>query len=243
MLPTFPSEDSLETLDCFPYPEGYQYEFKENIVSQDKLIPTICAFLNNQGGFIVIGVRDCDLVICGLPKSATEKKIDMFLLSLDTIFHQTLIAKESGDAIDFESLQIKRIITHGRRLLIIQVVPLPNTKYLCRDGSKWIRVSASNYRVSTSKLLHQVDLQRHLFSQQRKLQTEYKDLVENLQAELCSGASKLEAVSTELIWTRAQLYEKILKEKKEADYALSSENQSKKIYSLYYLLCGIKFSI
>lgn len=234
-LPPFPSEEALGTLERFPYPEGYQYEFKENLIGQEKLVATICALLNNQGGYIVIGVRDCDLAICGLPKSATEKKIDMFLLILDTIFHQSLIVKEDGEPLDVDSIRVVRVVINSKRLLTIVVSPKPASKYQCKDGSQWFRVSASNYRVPTSKLIREMELQRHLFTQQKRMEEEYKELFEGLQEEIRTGASKIEKLSADLEWTKTRLYKLILESKERAE----REREEDKQKGVWFLFCKI----
>jgi len=233
-LPPFPSEEMLSSLERFPYPEGYQYEFKENLIGQEKLVSTVCALLNNQGGYILIGVRDCDLAICGLPKSATEKKVDMFLLILDTIYHQSLIVKESGEPLDVESIRVTRFSFNNRRLLLITVQPKGEEKVQCKDGTKWFRVSASNYKVPATKLIREMELQRHLFTQQKKMQEEYKELFEGLQDEIRTGMSKVEALSTELEWMKSKLAEKILADKERAEQSLAQPRGG-----LLCLLCNL----
>jgi predicted HTH transcriptional regulator len=224
-LPPFPSEEVLSSLERFPYPEGYQYEFKENLIGQEKLVSTVCALLNNQGGYILIGVRDCDLAICGLPKSATEKKVDMFLLILDTIYHQSLIVKETGEPLDVESIRVTRFSFNNRRLLLITVQPKGEEK-----------VQASNYKVPATKLIREMELQRHLFTQQKKMQEEYKELFEGLQEEIRTGMSKVEALSEELEWTKSKLAEKILADKERAEQTLAQPRRG-----LLCLLCSLSW--
>ena len=238
MLAPFPSDDEMQHMDHFPYPEGYQYEFKENLIGTEKLVSTICALLNYKGGYIVIGVRDVDLGIIGLPKAANEKKVDSFLLICDNIFHQNIIIKEDGTPLDVDSLRIRRLVSNGRRLVILEINPKPNTKYQSNDGSRWIRVSASNYRVSTIRLLREVDVARQLYSQQRKIQEEYKDLIEALGEEVKKGMGKTEHLEAELKWTQKVLFEKILADKAVAEGEIAKETHSKSLFlSCLRLLC------
>ena len=227
-------------MDHFPYPEGYQYEFKENLIGTEKLVSTICALLNYRGGYIVIGVRDMDLAIIGLPKAANEKKVDGFLLICDNIFHQTIIIKEDGTPLDVESVRIRRVTSNGRRLLILEIEPKPNTKYQSNDGSRWIRVSASNYRVSTARLLREVDVARQLYSQQRKIQEEYKELIDGFGEELKKGMGKMEQLEADLRTTQKMLFEKILADKVEVENTLMTEKVQQGrgfILSCLRLLC------
>lgn len=239
MLPPFPSDEELQHMDHFPYPEGYQYEYKENLIGTEKLVSTICALLNYKGGYIVIGVRDIDRCIIGLPKAANEKKVDGFLLICDNIFHQNLIIEADGNPLDVENIRIRRVTTSNRRLIILEIEPKPNTKYQSSDGSRWIRVSASNYRVSTARLLREVDVARQLYSQQRKIQEEYKELIDGFGEELKRGMGKMEQLEADLKWTQKMLFEKIL-----ADKAAAEEEVAKKPFGkslvlscLQYLLC------
>lgn len=238
MLPPFPSDEDFQHLDQFPYPEGYQYEFKENLIGTEKLVSTICALLNYKGGYLVIGVRDVDLGIIGLPKAANEKKVDGFLLICDNIFHQNIIIKEDGTPLDVDSIRIRRLNSNGRRLVILEIEPKPHTKYQSNDGSRWIRVSASNYRVSTTRLLREVDVARQLYSQQRKIQEEYKDLIDGFGEELKKGMGKMEQLEADLKWTQKMLFEKILTDKAVAEEEVAKETRGKSfILSCLRLLC------
>jgi predicted HTH transcriptional regulator len=238
MLPPFPSDDDFQQLDKFPYPEGYQYEFKENLIGTEKLVSTVCALLNYNGGYIVIGIRDIDLGIIGLPKAANEKKVDGFLLICDNIFHQNIIIKEDGTPLDVDSIQIRRLNSNGRRLIILEIEPKPHTKYQANDGSRWIRVSASNYRVSTTRLLREVDVARQLYSQQRKIQEEYKDLIDGFGEELKKGMGKMEQLEADLKWTQKMLFEKILADKIVAEEEVAKEMRGKSLFlSCLRLLC------
>ena len=239
MLPPFPSDEEFLQLDHFPYPEGYQYEFKENLIGTEKLVSTICAFLNYSGGYIVIGVRDVDLAVIGLPKAANEKKVDGFLLICDNIFHQNIIIKEDGTPLDVDSFRIRRLTSNGRRLVILEIDPKPNTKYQSNDGSRWIRVSASNYRVTTARLLRETDVARQLYSQQRKIQEEYKDLIEALGEEVKKGMGKMEHLEAELKCTQKILFEKILADKAAAEEAFTKEKEQGRgfLLSCLRLLC------
>jgi predicted HTH transcriptional regulator len=238
MLPPFPSDEDFHHLDQFPYPEGYQYEFKENLIGTEKLVSTICALLNYKGGYLVIGVRDIDLGIIGLPKAANEKKVDSFLLICDNIFHQNIIIKEDGTPLDVDSLRIRRLVSNGRRLVILEIEPKPHTKYQSNDGSRWIRVSASNYRVSTTRLLREVDVARQLYSQQRKIQEEYKDLIDGFGEELKKGMGKMEQLESDLKWTQKMLFEKILADKAVAEEEVAKETRGKSLFlSCLRLLC------
>jgi predicted HTH transcriptional regulator len=227
MLPPFPSDEELQHLDHFPYPEGYQYEYKENLIGTEKLVSTICALLNHKGGYIVIGVRDVDRCILGLPKAANEKKVDGFLLICDNIFHQNLIIEEDGTPLNVENVRIRRVTSGGRRLIILEVDPKPNTKYQSSDGSRWIRVSASNYRVSTARLLREPDVARQLYAQQRKIQEEYKDLLDGFSEDLRRGMEKMEQLEADLKWTQKMLFEKILADKAAAEECVAKETQSR----------------
>lgn len=224
-------------MDHFPYPEGYQYEFKENLIGTEKLISTVCALLNYKGGYIVIGVRDVDRCVIGLPKAVNEKKIDAFLLICDNIFHQNLIIQDDGTPLDVDNVRIRRIISAGRRLIVLEVDPKSDTKYQSNDGSRWIRVSASNYRVSTARLLREADVARQLYAQQRKIQEEYKDLIDGFGEELKRGMGKMEQLEADLKWTQKMLFEKILADKAAAEETVAKETRSWSLFSCLRLLC------
>ncbi len=212
-------------MDHFPYPEGYQYEFKENLICNEKLISTVCAFLNHKGGYIVVGIRDTDLSILGLPKSCSEKKIDSFLLSCDNIFHQNTIVKEDGEPLDIESLRIHRITTADRRLILLEVHPKAGATYQTNDGHRWIRIAASNYHVSTQRLMTISDFHRRLSAQRRAVDLEYKDVLTGFGEELKRGSAKIDALELELKKTQHILYTKILQDKAIVEKSLTVQEK------------------
>lgn len=237
MLPPFPTVAELDTMDQFPHPEGYQYEFKENLICNEKLISTVCAFLNHKGGYIVVGIRDMDLSILGLPKSCNEKKIDSFILNCDNIFHQNTIVKEDGSPLDIDSLRIHRITTADRRLVVLEVIPKSGTSYQTNDGNRWIRVAASNYHISTQRLMTLSEFHRRLTAQRRAIDIEYKDLMSGLGEEIKKGAAKMDTLEYELRVTQQVLYAKILQDKAAAEKAVAAEKTSTEPSGSFLLSC------
>lgn len=81
-LPVLPN--TLTAGEKFPYPEGTTIEFKQ--ANTAKLADTLCAFLNTQGGYYIIGVRD-DGVVCGIDR----KLLDARLCTVDSILRGNCI--------------------------------------------------------------------------------------------------------------------------------------------------------
>lgn len=115
--------------------EGVNLEFKEATNSLPKTIfETICAFLNTEGGTILLGVTD-DGSVKGIdPSCVTKIKTDLFNLSnnpqkIDPVF----------------VLAVNETVYKSKTILIIQV-PVGSQVYKCK-GSIYIRREDGDYRV------------------------------------------------------------------------------------------------
>jgi hypothetical protein len=237
-----PSVTELAGLETFPFPEGHQWEFKENVIDNPKLHPLICAFLNGAGGYLILGVRDVDLAIIGVPTTTTAKQIDSFLLRCDDIMHCGFVLKEDGKTIAPNAVTATVIsLDSTRKIVIVRVEPEPGVRYICKNGDMYIRLSASNHRfgsqnyVDSAELKHRLCIieQRLAKEKQRdlaRIQNECRGLVvlankavdearEKLRVALKdTGAAKEEAsVAVKLLW------EKILAEKAAVEAKMETE--------------------
>lgn len=150
MLPPLPSDEELLTMEKFPYPEGHQLEFKQQPIKYDKLLATICAFLNCDGGYLIIGIKDATLDICGIPKEFTDKNIDTFMLGIDQIYRQELLVDNDGCPISPFNIQVRNVFNSMKRLVIIRIEP-DGRRYHCKySGAQYIRLSCSNSKLSNS---------------------------------------------------------------------------------------------
>jgi predicted HTH transcriptional regulator len=132
----------------FPMPEGTNLEFKEGFATpMDKIFATICGILNAGGGYIVFGVRDIDHAITGIRPRG--KEYDRFLLNIDTIYHAHIVRTTDapGDAVALGTVTTDLVAaTDDKQMLVIALRPVIGKRYETADGTRWHRLSASNYR-------------------------------------------------------------------------------------------------
>jgi hypothetical protein len=219
MLPPLPSDEDLLTLKTFPYMEGFQWEFKEAPINNEKLLPVVCAFLNGGGGWIIIGIRDIDRAICGIPDCIKDKVVDSFIVRCDNILHQNLIIREDGQPMAHTCIHARVVFNANRRIIVVRVEPEPDTTYSCYDGARYIRLSASNYRMSTDRYYTQNDMNLMIEKISKKIKKESMYTLLQQQSALEMGAEKVVALEKEVATIRQALFDKILAEKREAELA------------------------
>ena len=173
MLPPFPSDTELLIVEKFPYPEGKQYEFKNSLFISNKIIPTICAFLNTDGGYLVFGVDDSTLEITGL--KATTKEVDVFILdNIDKIFHNSIIInKDDFTTLKPHNLKSKVLWKNNKVIVIVTVLPDEGAQYQVDNGTMYYRANASNLKVRTDKMYNEFSVNSMLQSQKKHLTKEY----------------------------------------------------------------------
>jgi len=113
-------------------------------MNKDKLHETICALLNSKGGYIVIGVRD-DGFISGVDR----KVVDFMSLMVDDIHHRRIIIRNNDTPLLFHNIKAEPIIFSNKTLVKIVVQPDEGELYRLKSGDIFIRLSASNYHLST----------------------------------------------------------------------------------------------
>jgi predicted HTH transcriptional regulator len=217
MLPPLPSDEELATLQTFPIPEGQHWEYKETVISSEKLLQNICAFLNRRGGYLIIGIRDIDLAIIGIPETVLDKTIDSFILKCDNIYHQSLIVSKDRLPVNPECIVARRVMAGTRRLVIISVEPEKGKEYICHDGTTYIRLSASNYKLPSGRYYTEHDIHSLEGTIKSRYTIEYASTIANLEHAVRSGQSKTHKLEIEMDVLRSLLYSKILQEKTEAE--------------------------
>lgn len=233
MLPPLPSDEELLSLTTFPHMEGFQWEFKETPINNEKLLPVICAFLNGKGGWLLIGIRDIDRAMCGIPECVKDKVIDAFIIRCDNILHQNLIMREDGLPISHKCIFARPLCDSNRRLVIVCVEPEADISYSCYDGSRYIRLSASNYKMTQERYYTRRDVNTMLESVGRKIRKETTETLLAQQTALEMGSEKVATLEMELTVTRKMLYDKILAEKQRVE---ERENTSHPKFAGF--LCG-----
>jgi len=138
--------------DTYPYPEGVQLEFKKNfhINQLAKYRETICAFLNTNGGHIIYGVLD-NCVIKGCSVVDFEK--DKILRYVDSM--HTIMKKTNGENIPNNCLKVYfEEIAKDLFIIIISCYKVDSVEnqYQFLSGDSWIRMNASNMKLTYGKL-------------------------------------------------------------------------------------------
>jgi predicted HTH transcriptional regulator len=161
LLPEFPTQ----TKQCkFPYFEGEQWEFKASFPLGIKLSKIVCAFLNNRGGYLVVGVTDDRRVVGPSPGMS----IDHMFLLVDDIYHQKHILCDNDEplAVGAVTAEIRKL--SGKDLVVVRVVPEHNKVYKIRGGVQTYRLSASNYILSSEKFYTEGDVKNMMTQYQAK---------------------------------------------------------------------------
>jgi predicted HTH transcriptional regulator len=176
MLP-FPN---IRGLDIFPGMESHTMEFKLSLSNsiKNKCFPTVCAFLNGKGGYIVFGVQDKDRRIVGLPNTIEE--LNEELLWFDNFYHCKRIRDVSGQPLDPGVLMAHIIeVDSERRVLVATIRPIAGKKYRCHDGSEWHRLAASIYKIKEQSCNEELlTLKERLRVEKRRADLALKDLDE-----------------------------------------------------------------
>ncbi len=218
--PPLPSDAELSILKTFPATEGFQYEFKENVISADRLLQNLCAFLNGKGGWLILGIRDIDRAMMGIPDMYHDKMIDCFILRCDNVFHQRLIISEDGLPVAPHCITARTVVFDKRRFVFVRIEPEEGKTYVCHDGSKYIRLSASNYKFSCERYYTHHDMASAVLTARTKTRKEFSTVIDDLEKDMVRTEKRLCGLEKELETTRRQLCDKILTEKADAENRL-----------------------
>ena len=198
-------------METFPWSESHYFEFKETLISSQKLYQCVCAFLNGSGGHLILGIRDRDLRICGLSKTATVKEIDTFLLRCDNIYHQGFVLTTDGKRVDPTCVRAQlKYLSDDRRIICIKIQPSKDTRYMCFDGIQYVRLSASNFKITGQEYYNPDILRNRTITSIRE---NYATIIDTLKQRIVVNVSKVGAIQSELQITTNLLFQKILAEK------------------------------
>ena len=236
-MESFPSIDGLAK---FPYMENTQFEFKSTVKSattDQRHLKTLCAFLNRDGGFLVIGVHD-DSTILGI----SARDCDMFLSQhIDCIVGASLIVTSDIQRIHPDSIKATCIpVLSDKYVLVVKATPFPNITYKLKTGEVYIRVNASNQSFGEVRYYTQNDVNTIINNMDMKLAQQMLSLKQTYAKTAHELVTSFKAEQAQLILERAQLlrereqfarereqvtrmlFDKILKEKKHAETNESS---------------------
>ena len=139
----------------FAYLESDWLEFKQTInsCSINKIIETICAFLNRNGGYIIFGIDD-ERKIIGINNKS--KEIDTFKLKLDDHIRSNSIVYNNNKNIQEPYMSIENIFNNLKKtFILIRIFPKNNFKYKLKSGLIVNRLNASNITMTIADNKHQ----------------------------------------------------------------------------------------
>ena len=146
---------------AFKYAENDIFEYKENIniLTFNKYIETICAFLNTNGGYLIFGIKD-NLDLIGITNN--QKDIDKFICMIDQIISNSMILQTKDNIItNLSSKNIKArllINNYNKKFIIIKVENDIDTKYQLQSGLMCHRLNASIYYEKNEKIYKQYEI-------------------------------------------------------------------------------------
>ena len=220
--------------------ENTHFEFKLSVKSATtdrKYLKTLCAFLNRDGGFLVIGVHDNNTII-----GISAKECDMFLSQyIDCIVGASLIVTSDNQRIHPDSIKAMCIpVPNDKIVLVVKATPFPNITYKLKTGEVYIRVNASNQSFGEVRYYTQNDvdtiinnMDMNLAQQMLALKKTYAKTAHDLVTSFKAEQAQLILERAQLLREREQfarereqvtrmLFDKILKEKKHAETNESS---------------------
>ncbi len=220
----------------FPYPEGYQFEFKAtaSALCTEKLLATICGFLNNEGGYFIVGIDD-NRKIVGVNQN---KELDKFLGRVDAIYHDRMIVHEDGSQISVETIKVLNVSIEKEKVVcVVQAIPEPDKKYRFASGDSYYRLSSSNLRLSSGKFIvtmSQLEIDALVFNKTNSIKNEYESKLKTIKIDYdcvikrATGIQKSYDLQNAFLkkqmekekQTTEMLFDLILKQKKEKEEEL-----------------------
>jgi predicted HTH transcriptional regulator len=164
----------------FKYSESNWLEFKQSINSCpiEKIIQTICAFLNTDGGYIIIGINDEEKIV-GI-KSKT-KEIDKFKLSIDNKISTNAIVYQDDKIISEKYISITDITNNKKqKFLLIKITPQEGKNYKLMDGTVVHRLNASNRKIKSTKLMTESSFLSSIEQNQQNIINKYNKIIQEL---------------------------------------------------------------
>jgi predicted HTH transcriptional regulator len=188
----------------FKHYESDEVELKEsvNIGLFDKYKETICAFLNNNGGNLIFGIKD-NLDIVGLRDNV---ELDKFVCRLDAIISGGLIVCYEEDSnnknivnILPDAIKTKIIINDvGKKFLLVIVKREDGMEYQLNNGQIFHRLNASNYNVRSDKLYTQSQLNLSVRVMEKELRKMHKKHIDEKDKEIFKLKKELENIKMEI---------------------------------------------
>ena len=214
-MDSFPSIDGLTKFPCM---ENTQFEFKSSVKSatkDQKYLKTLCAFLNRDGGFLVVGVYD-DRKIVGIPSNECDRFLSQFI---DCIVGGSLIITSDNQRIHPDCIKASCIpVTNDNFVLVVKATPLPDVTYKLNTGEVYIRVNASNQSFGEIRYYTQSDVNTIIHNMNMKLAQEMLALKKTYAKTTHDLVTSFKSEQTQLMFERMQLVrerEELLREREQ----------------------------
>lgn len=166
--------ETLETKNHMPWLEGRMLEYKVSLKSCafSKVVETVCAFLNTEGGRMVFGVEDTSLQIKGI--SNDSKVVDCFINEVDGILQNaSIISEVTKKPPRPQQLLCDRVVCkNGKYVVVITVTTHQEHKeYITKTGAKIFRLNASNYNETSKNHYTQAEVDSILYSNKKNYES------------------------------------------------------------------------
>lgn len=157
--------------------EHHSIEFKSNW-NAESILKTICAFLNSDGGWIIVGHNKKELI--GLPDINEDKVSQLKQAALEYIFPQPLIYIQL-ETIDGISLVLLNVLKGSRKPYSFQ------NKYFVRKGNQTLEASSDD----VSMILRSSNQYTSSWEKLTVVDASYNDLTESEIITTINAANKL----------------------------------------------------
>ena len=213
--PPFPA--NIETFLVFPNYENIYFEFKRNLQTFDKLSNVICGMLNRKGGYIIFGIDDETLQICGIAN--TPKLIDDFAQYIDKITGHKTIMTVNNQPLHPDNIVMELVPHPAGLIVVINRTPLEDIEYKMIDGSIYIRLNATTWNLKKEEKLYRKNDIDHFINSKT---SEYNRFKRKTQEKIMKLNCQYEALEDNLSDIQRCLFQKILCEKEAAEKQLAA---------------------
>ena len=130
-------------------PESQEFDCKRAEIQPSKVLKTVCAFVNSQGGVIALGVDD--------PRKVSREKRIVGIGAQEPLLSELLnLVKKEFDPPLVREIEMRKIATgnlHGKRdhIALLRIPKSPDIHSL-KNGNTFIRRGSSNYRIGVSEI-------------------------------------------------------------------------------------------
>ena len=147
--------------------EDTNHEFKESYNNANMAIyfKTIAAFANNEGGYLIFGVKDSPHTLLGLNEKSLKQfeniKVELFTNNLNEYFTQTI--KWENGIFEFKGLSFGIIYVYPlftKPAICRKNYDCEDKKYSLRDSDIYFRYSGRSERIKSSDLEKIIDERR-----------------------------------------------------------------------------------